>query len=486
MPFSSITAQEQARLEALESFCVLDTEREGTFDLITETLAHMLSVPHACLSLVDRERVWFKSGFGVDTPEVTREFGFCASLVGGTEAVRYIEDARVHPETMNNSLVSGGPKIRFYAGAPLCTEDGYRIGTLCAFGPEPRGFNDTERSSLVNLATLAMHELDRRRARNELERTEEALNASQRLDSLGLIASGVAHDFNNLLCAILGSTELLRDKLVGVEGVQKILQGIEDTGQRAADLAGQVLAYAGGDETPMASLDLNEIVKDTYRMARSALENHARVELELRPDLLPVYGQSTALRQVVINLLMNAAQACDGTSGSVRIQTRSLQETGDVLLSVTDTGSGMSEAVRCRIFEPFFSSKPNGRGLGLSICKRIVEQHAGSIEIVSAKGVGTTIFVCLPGSSSAHEVEPASGAQRSISGNGELILVVDDEAGHLFHGAGVSGGVRLHGGPPPRVGSRQSSCSSGVRVSSVQLCSIGACPLSAARRSCTG
>ncbi len=427
MPTSPPATEEQARLEALEFFSIVDTEKERTFDMITEMLAQMLGVPHACVSLVDRERVWFKSIVGIDADEVPREPGFCSTLVESSETVRYIEDARTNPETRNNSLVIGGPEIRFYAGAPLCTEDGHRIGTLCAFGPEPRAFGEIESASLVNLATLVMHEIDSRRVRNELQRTEEVLAASQRLDSLGLVASGVAHDFNNLLCAILGNTELLREELVGVERVHDLLQEIEDTGKRATELASQVLAYAGGDGEPIATLDLNGIVSDSYRMARSAFESQVRIELELGQGLLPVRGQATALRQVVVNLLTNAVQACDRAGGEVRVRTCPIDETEEVLLSVTDSGPGLSDAVKRKAFEPFFSSKPNGRGLGLPICKRIVEQHAGSIDIEPGKGSGTTALVRLPRSSAPLEPGGAPTTGSLISGRGESILVVDDD-----------------------------------------------------------
>lgn len=395
--------------------------------MITDMLATMLGVPHACVSLVDRDRVWFKATYGIDATEVGREPGFCTTLVEGDEDVRYIEDAQVDPETKENSLVHGGPKIRFYAGAPLVTEGGHRVGTLCAFGPEPRSFDDQERASLLNLTTLVMHEMELRKTRNQLERTEEALAASQRLDSLGLVASGVAHDFNNLLCAILGNLELLRFELPRKARVDELLGEIEATGRRAADLAGQVLAYAGGDGAPMCSIDLNELVIETHRMVKGAIGNKVDVEFSLRRGLPMVHGQPTGLRQVLVNLLMNAAQACDETRGGVRVETDAVEGSNEVLLRVVDSGPGISESVRKRVFEPFVSSKASGRGLGLSICKRIVDQHDGSIEIDSVDGVGTSVTVRFPQAQEAPELDVAAGPD-DLPGPGEgAILVVDDE-----------------------------------------------------------
>ena len=182
------------RVAALKHYEILDTPRESTFDRITQLLADMLGVPLACISLVDEDRVWFKSAVGLEVPEVEREDGFCTTLVANDQDVRHIQDASAHPETLHHSLVCTGG-IRFYAGAPLCTQEGLRIGTLCAFGTEVRALTPTEHDSLRGLADLVMNEIELRRTRHELARTEATLRRSQRLESIGMVASGVAHDW---------------------------------------------------------------------------------------------------------------------------------------------------------------------------------------------------------------------------------------------------------------------------------------------------
>ncbi|MEM7352816.1 MAG: ATP-binding protein, partial [Acidobacteriota bacterium] len=371
------------RVAALERYGILDTPSETTFDIITTMLSEMLQVPHACVSLVDRNRVWFKSTVGVEVREVDREAGFCSTLVVTDEDVRHIEDASEHPETEGNSLVCGESGIRFYAGAPLCTPDGHRIGTLCAFGPTPRGITDTERTSLRNLATLVMHEIELRSMRQRLERTEAALRQAQRLESVGLVASGVAHDFNNLLSGILGNAQLLRRRLDGNEDGQELLNEIETTGRRAADLVEQVLAYAGrGEDSPSAPTDLNALVYETHHMVQASIDDGTEIDLDLADGLPAVLGQSTGLRQLVLNLLTNASEAC-GEAGKVQLATRLDTTTGRIVMTVGDNGHGIADEAKERIFEPFFSSKTGGRGLGLAICHRIVEQHTGTIEVES-------------------------------------------------------------------------------------------------------
>ncbi len=425
----TIPSNDGQRIAALESCDILDTPAELSFDLITSMVAQMLSVPHSCVSLVDRERVWFKSAFGVEVSEVDREPGFCSTLVVSDEEVRHIEDASVHPETKKNSLVCGQPNVRFYAGAPLCTADGYRIGTLCAFGPEPRSLSETERLSLRNLAILVMHEIDLRKTRAQLERTETTLRQAQRLESVGLVASGVAHDFNNLLVGILGNAELLNRRLVSQPDCQRLTEEIKSAGRRAADLVGQVLAYAGREDTaPKVPVDLNALVRETHQMLKASLPPDVAVHRQLEEELPAVRGQATGLRQVVMNLLTNASEACRESRGDVTLSTFSNPDKDTVTLIVADRGHGMNDEVKARIFEPFFTSKSGGRGLGLSICRRIVEEHGGRIEVESTIGQGTKFRVDLPSCNqrvSEQEAEPRKLPKRAAEG---LVLVVDDES----------------------------------------------------------
>jgi CheY-like chemotaxis protein len=156
------TTQERRRLVALRRHQILDTPPEETFDKITSLLARLLGAPSACVSLVDEVRVWFKSAHGVDVDEVSREPGLCSTTIE-RDAVHYLEDVALHPEARKNSLVDREGGVRFYVGAPLTTADGHRIGTLCAFGPEPRKLAPEHLELVETLAGLVMHEIVYRR-----------------------------------------------------------------------------------------------------------------------------------------------------------------------------------------------------------------------------------------------------------------------------------------------------------------------------------
>ena len=425
---------EEQRLAALARYDILGTPPEDTFDLVTTMVADMLQAPQACVSLVDRDRVWFKSRVGVEVCEVPREPGFCSSLIQTDDEVLHIEDASQNRATRDNSLTEGDQGIRFYAGAPLCTPEGARIGTLCTFGPEPRGLHDAERRFLQKAAHLVMHEIELRRTRKQLERTEAALRASQRFESIGMVAGGVAHDFNNLLGGILGNASLARATLDDNAREQAMLAEIESTVQRAATLVNQVFAFAGqGEESPPKPVDLNALIHETWSSLAPSSPQDVRVELTLAERLPPVHGQSIGLRQLMMNLLTNAVEACEAHAGKL-VRVRTEAEEGSVRITVTDDGPGLTPDSRARIFEPFFSSKSGGRGLGLAIVKRIVEQHEGTIAVTSQPGNGTTFRITLPICAAPNEwcglevpADVVPDASTVVPATAATVLVVDDQ-----------------------------------------------------------
>jgi len=312
-----------------------------------------------------------------------------------------------------------------------------------------RGFHDVD-GTLREVQAVGRDVTDRREAEQaarELERSlreqerqldhERQLLESQKLESLGVLAGGVAHDFNNLLTAILGHASLARMTLPAEHPVAGELALIETASLRAAELCQQMLAYAGRGRFVIAPTDVNVLAREMTKLLAAAIGKHVALHFELSPGLPPVEADATQLRQVVMNLITNAAEAIGRRDGTVVVATR--RETdGDgspiVVLEVRDDGCGMDDAVRASIFEPFFTTKFQGRGLGLAAVQGIVRAHRGSIEVTSQPGAGTTFCVRLPaGCSTADAVANAGDAPTCTatslpSGRGRSVLVVDDEA----------------------------------------------------------
>jgi PAS domain S-box-containing protein len=276
-------------------------------------------------------------------------------------------------------------------------------------------------------------ETERRGVEEERRQLEAKVAEAQRLESLGMLASGIAHDFNNILAIALTHTELMLEELANPEQLEVSAKEVRSAVMRAADLAHQMLVYSGRGPIVSETLDLSEVVRSMNGLLVSAAPKDCLL-LELADDLLPIAAERARLQQIILNLVVNAAEAVS-SSGRIRLRTRNApaaprpeEERADdrVLIEVSDDGKGMDDETRRRAFDPFFSTKFAGRGLGLAVVHGNVQAHGGTIGVESRPNGGTTVRVYLPVNREvarhANDVpEPAPWR-----GSG-LVLVVDDE-----------------------------------------------------------
>ena len=276
----------------------------------------------------------------------------------------------------------------------------------------------------------------------ERRRGEETLRLAQKMESLAVLAGGVAHDFNNLLAVILGHNALALSKLPEGSPARAHVQKAVAATERAAGLTRQMLAYSGRGHFEIRAVDLNALVRENLSLLGAALPKYVGTEQRL-PDGLPrIAADPSQLQQVVMNLILNGAEAIVGRAGTVKVTTRArqvqrgsldvLQPTGEPLpsglyveLRVEDAGAGMDVDALPRIFEPFFTTKTTGRGLGLAAVQGIVRGHRGGIRVESTPGRGTVFTLLFPASREA-QPEPAATATEAAGPDG-LVLVVDDE-----------------------------------------------------------
>ena len=276
----------------------------------------------------------------------------------------------------------------------------------------------------------------------ERRRAEEALRAAQRLESLAVLAGGVAHDFNNLLVGVLGNASLALDLLPADAPVRTLLERIELAGRRAGELTRQLLAYAGRGHVEPARLDLSALAGEMSRLLESAVSKGTRVETRFGAGVPTVAGDAAQLRQLVMNLVVNASEALRGARGTVTVTTSRVEVVGRAPAGVTrvpevvpgtyaaievaDTGCGMEPALRERIFDPFFTTKASGRGLGLAVVMGVARAHHGAVEVESAPGRGSRFRVLLPVEPGEAPTVPHEDVAAVWSGRGR-VLVVDDE-----------------------------------------------------------
>jgi PAS domain S-box-containing protein len=253
---------------------------------------------------------------------------------------------------------------------------------------------------------------ERKQAEEERQRLEERVRHAQKLESLGILAGGIAHDFNNLLVGILGNADLALLDLSPQSPLRENFQGIKKAALRASELTSQMLAYAGRGFFIPKVLDINILARDMQPLLQSSISRKATLRYDLSPTLPLIKGDVAQIRQVVTNLISNASEALGDQGGMITLATGviaadraylaksylsdDLAEGRYVFLRISDTGCGMDEETQAKIFDPFFSTKELGRGLGLAAVLGIVHGHRGTLHVQSELGKGTHITILLP------------------------------------------------------------------------------------------
>ena len=271
----------------------------------------------------------------------------------------------------------------------------------------------------------------------ESKNAEEAVRAASRMEATATLAGGIAHDFNNLMVGVLGNAELLQMRFSGSPEAMRMLNAIARSAQQAGELAQQMLAFARGGKYQPTVICLNDIVSDVLRLEERSFPPRIRIEQGLDPNLWNVKADPVQMGQVIMNLSVNAVEAIED-KGTITIATRNffvqdrspqelpaLNPGAYVCLSVSDTGKGMTQETVAHIFEPFYTTKFQGRGLGLAAAYGIVKNHGGHLVVSSEFGQGSTFTVYLPVSEKQPRL-PKKQAPRSAVGE-ETILVIDDE-----------------------------------------------------------
>jgi len=328
-------------------------------------------------------------------------------------------------------------------GKPLITVDEIKF-TSNYLWTETRKFPifDT-RGQVCQVLTIIRDITETKKAEEERKKLEAQLLHTQKLESLGILAGGIAHDFNNILMAILGNTDLAMMDITSSSPAKDRLLDIEKSSRRAAELCRQMLAYSGKGKFIIEPLDLNSILKEMAHMLEVSVSKKAVLKYNLCEHIKPVEGDATQIRQVIMNLIINASEAIGDQSGYISVSTGSMECDRDYLngtylddnlpeglysyIEVSDTGCGMDKESQARIFDPFFTTKFTGRGLGLAAVMGIVRGHSGAIKLFSEPGKGTKFRVIFPVTENPVE-QNKKRKKKPVKYHGKgTILIVDDE-----------------------------------------------------------
>ncbi len=422
---------EAQRLQCLRSLGILDTPAEDRFDRITRIAQQVFDVPISLVSLVDENRQWFKACIGLDVLETPRDVSFCGHSILG-EDVFVVPDTFLDKRFADNPLVTGGPKIRFYAGAPLTSPEGEKVGTLCVISPEPRQIQPDEHQLLLDLAGLVEQEL----FYAEISQARESATSANRAKTMFL--ANMTHEIRTPVNAIIGSSELL--DLNGLDPDQaELVNTIHCASESLLSLVNGVLDMTKIEEGMLdieqSTFWLHNLLGDALRMiAVTAETKGVTVAAEIGDGLdVSVTGDSCRILQVLLNLLQNAVKFTD--VGTVTLSAEVVFNGPKQVIArfeVTDTGIGIAPDRLIHVFRPFQQAEASttrrfgGTGLGLSISRELVQLMGGELLASSKVDQGSTFWFELP--FEVHEAtakEPCPTATE-IDQQRKLLLVDDN------------------------------------------------------------
>jgi signal transduction histidine kinase len=361
---------------------------------LVEALVHVAreicGTKMAAVSLVDAHRQWFKAKVGLDYRNAPREESFCAHAIPTPDEVMVVQDATRDERFEDNSAVLDDPEIRFYAGAPLETTNGHAVGTLCVLDDEPRNLDENQREALERLSQLVVTTLELRQQARYLERTNEALERANEL--LEEFTGLVSYELRDSLTGVRSNLEIVEmaaDRL-DVETRAHLEAALESTDSLETTLEA-LLDYARGGygDLQIQPVGLDALVAIVNDEAQSHLEPHdvtvdleSNVRLEADPRLL---------RRVVENLVTNAAQHA---GPGAHVQVRGHETDDGWRIEVEDDGPGIPKGDQAGIFELFArgDETTDGTGVGLALCRRVVERHGGEIGAENVDGGGARFW----------------------------------------------------------------------------------------------
>jgi signal transduction histidine kinase/CheY-like chemotaxis protein len=284
---------------------------------------------------------------------------------------------------------------------------------------------------------------DQKNARDEKARFEQQLHQGKRLESLGILAGGIAHDFNNILSVISTFCYMLKSERITPTSRDQYIEKIEKSIERAAELSRQMLSYAGKEKIEKTNFNFNRIISETTRILHSGIEKNIALEINEKNTIEYIFGDISQIRQIIMDILLNAKEAIGGETGTIKIETddeviennqicvdfmgEQIPSGSYICLTVTDSGCGMDNETKERIFEPFYSTKFLGRGLGLSAALGIISSHNGYIIVESELGVGTSIKILLPTMINKDEFAKKNKDAATKNYLPEIILIAEDE-----------------------------------------------------------
>lgn len=429
-----IPDNEIERLAALKRYNILDTLPDNAFDDATKLVSYICGVPIAHISFIDETRQWFKSEIGVGVSEVPREISFCNYTILDTKMVE-INDTHLNDTFKDDPNVTGGFNVRFYAGVPLTTPDGYNIGTLCAVDHVVKQLDDNQRNALSIVAKHVMAQLELGTKNHELLMQRKI--AERAVMAKDNFLANMSHEIRTPLNAIIGFTDLLSQ--TDLDHVQQdFIDSVQIAGENLLIIINDILDLSkiesGNLAIEMEPFNIKKTLKHVYNLLKVKVQKDVEFNLYLDADMPDnVIGDQGRLNQILVNLVGNSLKFTQ--EGEVTVSVKKTEENDDhytLRFSVKDTGIGIPKNKLKTIFERFTQGEESttrtfgGTGLGLNIVKQLVELHKGEIHVKSELNRGSEFFFFLTYKKAEVQETTLKTVSKNDLGNLRILLCEDN------------------------------------------------------------
>lgn len=402
-----LNLNENERLNKLLSYHILDTPEEDDFDELVNLASSICKTPISLISLIDDKRQWFKARHGLEVTETPREISFCQHAIK-KEELFIVSDALLDARFSNNPLVLGGPDIRFYAGMPLTTTDGFNLGTLCVIDTVPRILNEEQKESLRIISKQVTKQLDlknsiqKERELNLILNTNkiELQEANKAKDKLfGIVAHDLRVPINNIksMLSLYENGDIDEEELK--EFLSNLSNRINDTTEMLENLLSWAKSQLSNELTTRAQVNVTTIIaNELNKNKKAAFHKGIILENKVTEDFI-FWVDSDMISMVLRNLLSNAIKFCKKND---IITITAQKNDNQLLISVKDTGLGISKENLHKLFNnndsisTFGTNKEKGIGIGLNLCKTFLTKNNGDISVESEENKGSTFTFSLP------------------------------------------------------------------------------------------
>lgn len=391
MIIPSLPSHETLRLKALDYFQIMDSESESSFDEIVQLAAQICGTPVSLVTLLDSHRQWFKARFGMEVPETSRDISFCGHTILSNDMM-VVEDAHNDIRFQDNPLVIGYPGIRFYAGMPLQTSTGFNLGSLCVIDRQPKQLNEGQISALKSLSNQVMKLMELRIRNKELNEANE-----RNIKMLSIITHDIKAPLNDLYSLF----QLSDNNLISKKEFDTFAADVKKSLQSTSLLINNLLEWAVThfkQSVDMKSITLHSAMAEVVSTGKESIDRKQNRIIVEDVDGNEIRTDEKLLQFLLRNLVFNANKFTD--RGTITV--KHTMEHDHHAIEVIDTGTGMSEDKVKNLFKWERRSSSNGTagekgsGLGLHLCKELIERMGGYIQVHSHPGKGTAFLFTLP------------------------------------------------------------------------------------------